>query len=323
MIEFIIDIVCLTKRGFLMIQGMEARSDWYSLINSLAGFFILGYNFFCVMKKRKVMGGISLCFLNRVSRVEKQNRFVKFITDTTFLCFFQTLLFVVSQFIPSIFVQYFREWFDTGANYFGLIFTAPIIMTAFCFLFWINPIKQIDLSTPAFPISLAVTKIACAGAGCCHGMAWNYGVMNYKYERCEVPIQIIECLVAFLIFVFLIFYSKKAKPGTVYPLFVILFSGTRFFTEFLRGEDNLWGPFKKYHLFCFIGVIYGIILLVAALKFGDKFTKLFEESTYFTKGRFHQNVVELRNTIESKETKKQAERKKQAYQKPNKKKIRK
>ncbi len=289
-----------------MIQSLQSRADWYEMWNTIGAYFVhLAFIYLRIIKKTHSMSSLALGFSSKMSRLGEKNTIFKPFGNIAFLAIIECLLLYFYQYyIPSVFISSFSNWFDTGANYFGLLFTVPIILFIFCCVIWMNPLKQTDLVTPVYPLTLAITKIACAGSGCCHGMAWSNGVMNYKWARCEVPIQLIESAVAFLIFIFLLCYERKAKPGTMYPLYMILVSGTRFLTEFLRGEDNLWGPFKKYHLFCFIGVIYGVFLLVVALKFGNKFTKLFDESTYFTKGRFHQNVKELRNTIESKEIKK-------------------
>ncbi len=299
-----------------MLETLELRSAWYSNWNTIAIFVLVIFNFLRINKKKNIMSDLSLAFSNGMVKLGEKKRIFKPFGNIMFLAIIECAIFHLFQYVlPSDFIVSFGPLFGTGYNYFGLVFTAPIILFLFCCVVWVNPLKQIDLLTIVYPITLAVTKIACACAGCCHGMAWNYGVMNYKWDRCEVPIQIIECVVAFLIFIFLLFYEKKAKPGMLYPVFTILYSGTRFFTEFLRGEENVIGSLKTYHLLCIAGVVYGFLMLVVLKKFGNKITKLFEETTYFTKGKLHAGIVEKRNLLKEAEIIKQKQKRKKTYNK--------
>ena len=102
--------------------------------------------------------------------------------------------------------------------------------------------------------------------------------MNYHYEagpKREFPSQLLEAALALIIFIFLMWYRKKAKEGTLFPVYVILYSATRFFSEFTRCDPDVFGILKTYHILCIIGVVIGIIELLVVLKFSDRIRPLF------------------------------------------------
>ncbi len=187
--------------------------------------------------------------------------------------------------------------FGTDANYLGIVILGLVVISISCVILWVNPIMLFDSITPSYALALVFIKLSCSSAGCCHGMYYEQGFFNYKYGRPEVPIQLIEAGVAGLLFVFLLFYKRNAKSGTMMPMYIMTYSGTRFFTEFLRGEENILGPLKNYHIQCLVFFIFGLILYVLAIKLSDKIISLFETTTYFKKGALHEKVVAMREDI--------------------------
>ena len=139
--------------------------------------------------------------------------------------------------------------------------------------------KQMDIVAPLLPLRLVFLKIACYFNGCCWGIPWEYGPYNHHYDHPgnQVPVQAIEAFWAFSIFVFLLIYRKKAKPGTIYPMYIILYSATRFCSEFFRREENVLWIFKRYHLLCLAGVTIGLVLLFIVKIWGNKIQNLFEK----------------------------------------------
>ena len=179
--------------------------------------------------------------------------------------------------MPITFLNFkFGSLVGTGVNYFGLIFFIPYILLLFCYLIKVDPLKQIDLITPAFPLALAITKIACLCAGCCRGIESSLGLYNNSTGLVEFPIQLVEAGLALLIFIFLMAWRKKAKPGTMFPIYLVIFSGTRFFSEFLRCEPNVFWRLKIYHILCVIGAVVGVIEMILITKFGYKIKKACE-----------------------------------------------
>ena len=86
---------------------------------------------------------------------------------------------------------------------------------------------------------------------------------NHAVQAKEFPVQLVEMGLAALIFIFLLVFKKKIRLGGMLPTYIILYSATRFFSEFLRCEPNLLFGLKTYQFLCILGVLYGIMLLFA------------------------------------------------------------
>lgn len=178
------------------------------------------------------------------------------------------------QYAPASFLnQTFGNLLQTGANYYGLMFFTPFFLFIGCWIMRIDPCKQVDIVTPAFPIALIFAKVGCFFAGCCSGIPWEYGLRNPHSQVKEFPIQLLEAAVAFLIFLILRKIRNRLKSGTVFPVYLILYSALRFATEFLRSEDNIWLCFKLYHFLCFAGIVIGIIEYCLVATFGSRISQ--------------------------------------------------
>ncbi len=293
-----------------MFRDAELRGMLYSNIGVIVTLVALLCNLLDIKRKRLVMSGTSSLFVIKMKDVKSKFFIFKILSNITFVAFVEIfILFCVQYLFPILMNPTFGDLVNTGTNYFGLLTFAPIFSVVFCCLFWVNPLKQMDLAVIAFPLALSISKNACFCAGCCHGIEWINGTFNYKYGRPEVPVQLIESACAFLIFVFLLKYRKKAKAGTVYPIYLIVYSILRFATEFLRAEPNVLGPLKTYHILCITGFVIGLILYFVAIKFGDKITYLFENTTYFKKGELHEKVVAMREEIANTDFSKKSKKK--------------
>jgi len=144
-------------------------------------------------------------------------------------------------------------------NYFGFAILAPWILIGYCCQRKIDPFGHLDLMTPAYALSLMFFKLGCYQAGCCGGISIPFEYPYPSGPRARLPIQLIEAAVALIIFFVLRRRRAKMKPGTMQPLYLILYSAIRFFTEFLRGKASIFFYFKAYHFFCVAGVIIGLI----------------------------------------------------------------
>lgn len=170
------------------------------------------------------------------------------------------------------------EILPTGVNYFGLIIAMPVLLPFLCWMIGVDPYKQIDLITPAYPLALFFMKLGCFCAGCCEGIPCSFGLYNMQSERVEFPVQLLEAAVALGIFFFLRSYRRKAAEGTLFPMYIILYCATRFFSEFLRADPGIIGFLKLYHILCLLGLISGIVQFVIVRKHRDRLDRLFEKS---------------------------------------------
>ena len=118
------------------------------------------------------------------------------------------------------------------------------------FMGWImkeKKAKVMDMMAPCLPLGDAIGHFGCQFAGCCHGYAYDgfLKIWNPQLNQFVFPIQLIECIAAFLIFLGLLIYSKKTKfqtTGKQYAFWLIAFGITRFIFEFFRDNTKiLWG----------------------------------------------------------------------------------
>ncbi|MBQ4559715.1 MAG: prolipoprotein diacylglyceryl transferase [Tyzzerella sp.] len=257
----------------IKLMGMEL----YDFFNVISFFSLLSYNLIQLNQKKKLLSQWSQRIQGNIVKKSK-GTFLQVFGETNFWALFEVIIISMAQYLPAGYLNFsFGELFGTGANYFGLAFFCPLIVIAFCLCLRINPLKQLDLITPAYPLALSFSKFACFCCGCCGGMECSFGMYNYYKDELQFPVQLVEVALAVLLFFFLHNYRKIARVGTMYPTYLTLYSVTRFFSEFLRGEKNVWGMLKLYHIFCIAGIIVGIVELALVHKFGEKITTSFEQ----------------------------------------------
>lgn len=196
------------------------------------------------------------------------------------------LLFVLESYLAAVIIDLaignfnmsFGEFIGTGANYFGMLLTVLFFWIVLSLLLMANPLKILDISTMYLPLQLIFIKLSCYCAGCCWGIPWEHGPYNYhpNHPGNQVPVQLIESIWALLIFLFLLWYRKKAKTGSLFPIYMILYSATRFLSEFFRHEENVLGPLKMYHILCLIGIAYGIFHLCFLRFYRDTINEFFD-----------------------------------------------
>lgn len=243
----------------------------YTNLNIVARIVVFIFNVLNFKSKSKAIGRGTIFFTKTISNKTEQ-RFV-----TNLLILGEIFIISFAQYVLSGINTIFGELVGTEANYFGKLIFSPILVAFFCLLLGIDVFKQMDIITPALPLALAVSKFGCFCTGCCRGVVSSFGFYNYKTNQTEFPSQLLEMALAFGIFVFLMIWKKKAKEGTIFPIYLILYSSTRFFSEFTRAEGNVFFFLKTYHILCLIGIIVGILMLVFIEKFKDRIRCFYNE----------------------------------------------
>lgn len=227
----------------------------YEIFNYIGVIALFIYNLSRIKNKKEFLGKLSLKIVEKAHE-EKQKRGM-----ILFFAVIETLIISVFQYFPAVFLNSpFGDLVDTGANYFATIYLCLLFLFAGCWMLRIPWRQQIDLVAPGYPLALIFAKIGCFYGGCCGGFSASWGLYNRISKSYEFPCQLVEAVVAFFLFLFLhhLANEKRVKQGTLLPTYVILYSGIRFFTEFIRMEPNVLGIFKKYHFFCILGVLIGI-----------------------------------------------------------------
>lgn len=177
----------------------------------------------------------------------------------------------------------FGDWFTDGnANYYGSLTAYFIAFTVVSAVLGISPLRSLDLLAPGLPLSLVVSKIACVTSGCCSSFEMP-GSFYYNMDtgRYEFPIQMVEAAVALLLFFFMLWYRKRARvSGELFPVYLISYSVTRFFLEFLRADiAKIHGSIDSYHVMSVLYALLGIALLFFVKLKGDSINGWFDLKT--------------------------------------------
>lgn len=239
----------------------------YNLFNFIGTCALLAYNFLQFKKKKLMLSGAACHAIDHFNSKEQKGVY-KVLASAGFWTAIEILVIFVFQYGLTInFNGLFGNIVNTGANYFGLLFFAPPFVVLLCLLIKVDPLAQYDLIAPAYPLALIFVKIACYFAGCCRGVRWIYGFYNPTSRLIEFPSQLLESAVALLLFVFLFTCRNKFKKGTVFPVYLMVYSFIRFFTEFTRVEPAVFMGLKTYQILCIIGVVVGALEYLAARKY--------------------------------------------------------
>ena len=244
----------------------------YTVLNLAARVIVFLFNILDFKSKTGVVGRGTEYFTKKPNKSKKSDMSL----TKVILILGEIIIISFAQYIFSGINGMVGTLLGTGANYFGKLFFAPIVVAFFCLLLGIDVFRQIDIITPAMPLALVVSKMACFFQGCCGGIECSFGLYNHSTERVEFPVQLVEAFFALAIFVFLLIWRKKAKEGTVYPVYIILYSATRFFSEFLRSDENYFLILKKYHILCLVGIAVGFLLLYVVKNHKERIRHFYE-----------------------------------------------
>lgn len=263
--------------------------EMYTLVGGLGWIFVLIYNFLMFSHKQKMLSNSSLALIKAASAKNESSIFAR----ENFWVALEIIIISFIQIFPNGFMNVtFGNIMNTGANYFGLLYFVPLILFAFFFLISVNPLKQTDLITPAYPLALFFVKLGCFCNGCCGGFECEWGLMNYYFPsdpKREFPIQLVEAGLALIIFFFLMWYRKRAKEGTLFPVYLIIYSATRFFSEFASKKPDIIWHLKTYHILCIIGVILGIAELILVRRYAEKIKPIFDRPVFTQTGQKKSN----------------------------------
>ena len=256
------------------------ETDAYSLFNTLARVLTIVASLLYFNIKKDSISLYSKILINFVGQKRivigkiKIEKIVEFILVSVEL--------LIMGYLPSLAAKVNRPFgslVGTGGNYFGLLTVVWLVVILISVLILSNPIKQLDLVAIFLPFRMIFTRLACFFNGCCWGIPWEYGPYNYHYDHPgnQVPVQAIESGFVLIIFLFLLWYRKRARPGTMFPMYLFLYSGLRFFNEFFTAADpDIIGPFNMYHILCAIGVVVGLVTFFVMRKYGEKISDAFD-----------------------------------------------
>jgi phosphatidylglycerol:prolipoprotein diacylglycerol transferase len=130
--------------------------------------------------------------------------------------------------------------------------------------FW----KVTDLIAPYIALGHSIGRIGCFLNGCCWGMAvrpsFPLAVHFPADPAARLPTQLLSSAVLLLLFVFLrVMQDRPHFEGEIFLLYCVLYSGQRFFMEFLRDDtpDILFGLTFSQLASIILFVLFSTVLL--------------------------------------------------------------
>lgn len=198
--------------------------------------------------------GILVVFILAFNRVKKENILID---DMFIIAAFSVLFSLMGASILYAFVTYpiqviVQSVLSGNFEVFGgLVYYGGLLGGVVGSIIGIN-VAKVEVSViersivPFLPIGHAIGRIGCVMAGCCNGMEYEglfaisypNSILGLSAEQKYFPVQILEAILNIIIAIVLIKYSKKERKK--YSLLFWYFFGygiTRFFLEFLRGDE--------------------------------------------------------------------------------------
>lgn len=135
----------------------------------------------------------------------------------------------------------------------GFVFYGSFIFSITALLIFfrykkLKPAPLFDILAVCTAIVHSFGKIGCFFAGCCYGKICTPGIgVSYTMDISQArplhtplyPVQLIDAFVLLLAALFMFWYNTRKKfEGELMLIYVFIYATARFFTEFLRGDDD-------------------------------------------------------------------------------------
>ncbi len=174
-----------------------------------------------------------------------------------------------------------RELFSWATLQAGGVFYGGFVAATFFALWYVKIyrlplLKVFDVYAPAIALGQSIGRLGCFAAGCDYGKpttSFLHVVFtnSTSHEVTGVPLgiplhpaQVYESLATLLILgILLWWYPRKTHDGQIFLLYLTLYAVSRFFLEFLRGDEDRGFVFN--HLLSTSQFIALLALLTAAV----------------------------------------------------------
>jgi phosphatidylglycerol---prolipoprotein diacylglyceryl transferase len=215
--------------------------------------FIIGYFFLKRLVKEQHIHIKDECILDYIIAIA----FGSLIGARLFYCIIYNPFYYLSRPWEIIFI-----WHG-GLSFHGGIIGSAIAVYLFCKKHKLNVPQIADMTVIPLAIALSFGRVANFINGELVGrltsVAWCFEFPNA--EGCRHPSQLYESIKnMFIFFTLWTIRGKKYKQGVLFGIFIVMYSGLRFFIEFLREPD--------FHIGFILGMTLGQILSLMMLIFG-------------------------------------------------------
>lgn len=192
-----------------------------------------------------LLGGfIALCWM--FVRLEKYqiefSYFLKLVLFSAVGCFIGSkILFAITQ-IPWLVNNFSIKNLILLIPQSGLVFYGGLFGAIFALLWITGKDKNLrdrvfGLTVPAMPLFHTFGRIGCFLTDCCYGKELPTPIAIGMLELTRIPVQLIEALAEFGLFVVLAIMEKTKKKIYLLKMYLVTYAVIRFFDEFLRGDE--------------------------------------------------------------------------------------
>ena len=188
-------------------------------------------------------GFFAVCFI--FSRIDKYEILFTDFIKMFLLCMIggvvgSKVLFAITQ-IPWLIKHFSIENMTLLIPQSGFVFYGGLFGVIFTLMFLTRNDadmrkKVFEISVPAMPLFHAFGRIGCFLAGCCYGKKLSTPIVIGTIEFARIPVQIIESMAEFILFIVLFILSKKNRDIDLLRIYLVIYAVIRFADEFLRGD---------------------------------------------------------------------------------------
>lgn len=205
-----------------------------------------------------------------------------------------TLLIILASYIGGKVFLWFSDWDyymqhpqkmielnGSGFVFYGSFIFCITGLFAFFRFRNIQPKPAFDVLAVCTAIVHGFGKIGCFMAGCCHGKICSPSIgVVYHHPLSQAhpldtplyPVPLIDATIIFGAALFLIWYAKRKQfAGELMLVYIFIYATARFFTEFLRGDDDRGfigalsqSQWVSIGLLIVAGIVYGLLKKHAA-----------------------------------------------------------
>lgn len=156
-------------------------------------------------------------------------------------------------------MSYIESGDFSNRSFFGAVFFTPLLMIPVGLILKIKPLDTLDLCAPTECAMSALMKVNCYISDCCIGRVM-YVTEHGKEVR--FPSQIVECVAALLIMLFLlVLVAKNMQRGYLYFLYMIIYGVVRFGLNLLRETTPFVWILPAGNFWALISFALGIMIL--------------------------------------------------------------
>ena len=133
-----------------------------------------------------------------------------------------------------------------GFSFYGTMFGLPLFLLLYAFIFGMRPGRFFDYVTPGIIVGFVFVRSGCFLSGCCSGIEADWGVVFPGETSPRIPTQLFEMGGALLIFAGALIAERYGAPqGALYPFFLGTYGFIRFFVEFWRDTEKIFGGLSE------------------------------------------------------------------------------